>query len=78
MPTLTFKVSVEEARKIRARAREAKSPSISDFLRKVALQESAPRPRVLVKDKLTGLMVDSTPGPLITDEQVRAALADFP
>jgi hypothetical protein len=80
MPTITFKVSGEEARKIRARARAAKSPSVSDFLRKVALTEKPlrRRRRVLVRDSLTGLMVDATPGPVVTDEQVRAALADFP
>jgi len=78
MPTITFKVSAEEARVIRARARASKSPSISEFLRKVALQEPAPQKRVLVKDKLTGVMVDATPGPVVSDEQVRAALADFP
>jgi hypothetical protein len=80
MPTITFKVSVEEARKIRARARAAKSPNVSAYLRKVALDEkcSANQSRVLVKDPLTGIMVDTTPGPLVTDEELKAALADFP
>ena len=80
MPTITFKVSAQEARKIRARAKAAKSPSVSDFLRKVALNEkpSAHRRRVMIKDPLTGVMVDATPGSLVTDEEVKAALADFP
>jgi len=80
MPTITFKVSVEEARKIRARARAAKAPSVSDFLRKVALAEkSAVRQRrVLKKDPLTGVMVDATPGPIVTDDMIKAILADFP
>ena len=30
------------------------------------------------RDALTGLMVDVTPGDVVTDEQVKAVLADFP
>ena len=80
MPTITFKVSVQEARKIRARAKAEKSPSVSDFLRKVALNEKpSPRQRrVMMKDPLTSFMVDVTPGPMVTAEEVKAALADFP
>jgi len=80
MPTITFKVSAEEARKIRARARAAKSPNVSAYLRKVALEEkhSVKQRRVLVKDPLTGIMVDATPGPMVTDKEVKSALTDFP
>jgi hypothetical protein len=80
MPTITFKVSAEEARKIRARARAAKSPTVSDFLRKVALDAGPTQSpqRVMKRDALTGLMVDVTPGDVVTDEQVKAVLADFP
>jgi hypothetical protein len=80
MPTITFKVSVEEARKIRARAQAAKAPSVSDFLRKVALSDkpTVRQRRVLKKDPLTGIMVDATPGPIVTDDIVKALLADFP
>lgn len=80
MPTITFKVSVEEARKIRARARAANAPTVSDFLRRVALDEKPParRRRVLVKDPLTGLLVDKTPGSMVSDQEIHAALADFP
>jgi len=80
MPTITFKVSAEEARNIRARARAAKARSVSEYLRKVALDEKPPprRRRVLVKDPLTGLLVDATPGPAVSDDQIRAALAEFP
>lgn len=79
MPTITFKVSAEEARRIRARARAAKAASVSDYLRKIALNEKSPaRRRVLKKDPLTGVLVDATPGPVVTDEEVKAVLADFP
>lgn len=71
---------MEEARKIRARARAAKAPSVSDFLRKVALDEKkhVRSRRVLIKHPLTGVMIDATPGPIVTDEEIKAALADFP
>ena len=78
MPVLTFKVTADEARRIRARARASKSPSVSDYLRRAALPPPSATRRVMVKNPLTGLMVDNTPGPVVSDEMVRHALADFP
>ena len=78
MPVLTFKVTADEARRIRARARASKSPSVSDYLRKKALPPPPRARRVMVKNPLTGIMVDATPGPVVSDEMVRQSLADFP
>jgi hypothetical protein len=79
MPIITFKVSAAEARKIRAKARAAKAGSVSDFLRKSALGEPVSRRKpVLRKHPVSGLVYDATPGPAVSDEEIRAALADFP
>jgi hypothetical protein len=79
MPTISFKVSPEEARAIRRRARAAKS-SVSSYLRAVALVDKPTRSRRrrLVRHPVSGLLVDATPGPPVTPEQIKEALADFP
>ncbi len=49
MPVLTFKVTPEEARQIRAKARADRAESVSAYLRKRALGgfvEGAPAPRL--------------------------------
>jgi hypothetical protein len=79
MPILTFKVTAAEARTIRAKARAAKSKSVSSFLRKSVLGDTpAPHKLVLKKHPVSGLTYDATPGRMVTDEEIRAALADFP
>lgn len=80
MPVLSFKVTAAEARQIRARARAEKAGSVSAYLRKSALREAAPpvRARLVKKHPVSGLLYDATPGPKVTDEEIRAALADFP
>lgn len=79
MPVLTFKVTDGEARIIRARAHSAKAKSLSAFLRKSVLQESPARRKVVTKTHpVSGLPYDASPGPQVTDEEIRAALADFP
>ena len=81
MPILTFKVSPEEARTIRARARAARAASVSAYLRKQALGEPpSPRrgKRIIKKHPVSGLLYDATPGPVVSAEAIRAALADFP
>jgi hypothetical protein len=82
MPTLTFKVSEAEARTIRARARAAKA-NVSAFLRISALGAPvAKRPRKLAmrKHPISGLPYDASGAklPVVTNEEVRALLADFP
>jgi len=80
MPTLTFKVTAAEPRTIRARAAKA---NVSAFLRTRA--PGAPvteklRKLVLRKHPVSGLPYDASGAklPVITHEEVRALLADFP
>jgi len=80
MPTLTFKVSPEEARAIRSKAR-AEHATVSAFLRIRALgAPPAPRKIIIKKHPVSGLLYDAggVGGPLVTREQIKAALADFP
>lgn len=79
MPVLTFKVTEAEERAIRAKARAAKAESLSAFLRKAVLGDTPARRELVVKTHpVSGLPYDATPGPAVTDEEIRAALADFP
>jgi len=80
MPVLTFKVTAAEAAAIRARARAQRRRSLSDYLRAVALDTAAPPRRrlVLKKHPVSGLAYNAAPGPQVTQEQIDAALADFP
>ena len=82
MPTLTFKVSPAEARVIRAAAHAAKA-NVSTFLRERALGAAKrPQPRKLVfkRHPVSGLPYDASGKnlPIVTREQIAAALADFP
>jgi hypothetical protein len=80
MPTLTFKVSPEEARTIRAKARAEKS-SVSAFLRTRVLDAKPVQRKVIIKKHpVSGLPYNAggTGYPLVTHEQIKALLADFP
>ncbi|MYD71279.1 MAG: hypothetical protein F4W89_11130 [Acidobacteria bacterium] len=80
MPRVSFKVSAEEARLIRARARE-EGVSLSDYLRRrVRLATPAPGPPKLVRCPHTGAMIFAAPEdqPLLTTDNVREFLSDFP
>jgi len=81
MPTLTFKVSPEEAREIRAKA-HAEKATVSAFLRARVLEARSARPRrrIIRKHPISGLPFDATDkgGPTVTLEQIKAALTDFP
>lgn len=80
MPVLTFKVSDPEARIIRARAR-AQRTSVSAYLRRAALGESGrKRPVKVVRRRhpVSGLTYNAAIGRRATDDEIRAALADFP
>ena len=80
MTTISFKVSQEEARAIRARARQ-EHLTVSEFLRRQAA--ARPRPEAKVKLRrcpLTGATIfDGAEGlPPLTVETTREMLADFP
>lgn len=82
MPTLSLRLSRDEIREVRRRARLAGKKNLSAYVRAAILPGSdrpAGRPR-LVRDKLTGsLVLHSPPGtPALTPETVRDMLADFP
>lgn len=79
MPVISFKVTAAEARQIRARARAEKAGSVSAYLRKTALGESTAAARVVRrKHPVSGLTYNAAPGRVVSDEEIRAALADFP
>jgi hypothetical protein len=80
MPVLSFKVDPYSAERIRANARAAKS-SVSAYLRKAALGEDERKPAKIVRRNhpVSGLPYNAAgSGRLVTDEEIRAALADFP
>ena len=80
MPTISFKVSEEEARLIRSRAGR-EGVSVSEYLRRRAsIAMSAPRLPRLVRCPRTGAMIfgaldDHTP---LDTATVRELLSDFP
>jgi hypothetical protein len=80
MPTLTFKVTIDEARRIRAEARDKKM-SLSEYVRGRALSNGKASMHVRkVRCEHTGARIFSSPAgtrPLTTDT-VREMLADFP
>jgi len=79
MPVISLKVSPADARRIRALAK-ARSKTVSAYLREQALPApGATNRRIsLRKHRASGLSYDASPGPAVTDEEIRAALADFP
>jgi hypothetical protein len=80
MPVLSFKVDPAAARRIRANARADKT-SVSAYLRRVALGEGQSKPLKIVRGlhPLSGLPYNAgSIGRKVTNEEIRAALADFP
>lgn len=79
MPTFSFKVSLEEARAIRAKAR-AENANVSAFVRSRVLDAKvAPRrKRIIQKHPVSGLYYDAKPGPTVSQAEIDAALANFP
>ena len=80
MPVLTFKVTVPEARIIRAKARAVRT-SLSAYLRRAALgQDPGAKPAKIVRRRhpVSGLTYNAAKGRTATEEEIRAALADFP
>lgn len=80
MPILTFKVSEAEALRIRREARRRKAP-VSVYIRQRLLSdeaEQAARPLVK-KHPVSGLPYDANPRAVrATEEEIQAALADYP
>jgi len=80
MPTITFKVSTDEARRIRAEARRKKM-TLSEYIRRRALSDGKSSSHMRrVRCSHTGATIFSSPsgaGPLTT-ETVREMLSDFP
>ena len=82
MPTITFKVSAQEAAHIRRLARR-EGRTVSEFLRHRAIQSPVAAESHgyhVEKSPVTGLPVMHAPErtPPVTSEQVRALLSDFP
>ena len=77
MPVLSFKVSAGEARTIRALAK-AKKKTVSAYLREQALPDRKRAKLAVRRHPVSGLIYDATPGLTVTEEEIRAALADFP
>lgn len=79
MPVLTFKVTAAEERAIRAKARAAKAESLSAFLRASVLGETPAKAKIIRRiHPVSGLPYNAAPGRTVTDEEIRAALADYP
>jgi hypothetical protein len=80
MATITFKVTAEEARLIRARAKQERL-SVSEYLRRKASgsMSSARKPR-RIRCPHTGAMIFSAPSDQapLTTESVRDLLSEFP
>jgi len=80
MPVLSFKVDAPSARRIRANARAAKS-SVSAYLRQAALGDPG-RPLAKItrgKHPVSGLPCNAArSGRVVTEDEIRAALAEFP
>jgi hypothetical protein len=82
MPTISFKVTAREVARIRELARRD-GLTVSEFLRRRAVSTaggSAAGEYRITKDPLTGLPVmEGPPGrALVSSEQIRALMADFP
>lgn len=80
MPVVSFKVTEEQARELRRAARR-KRQTVSEYLRTAAFP-SAARPKrsvIIKKHPISGLPYDASPDAVAaTEEQIKAALADFP
>jgi hypothetical protein len=80
MATISFKVSPEEARAIRKRARQEEM-TVSAFLRRQAILPPPPAPAVELKTcpKTGATIFDSlVHSPALDVEKTREILADFP
>lgn len=79
MKTISFKVSEDEALRIRQKAKHEKL-SVSEYLRRRAMGQENPGPVGKVRCKLTGaeIFAPLPESPVLTTQSVRQMLADFP
>jgi hypothetical protein len=79
MTTISFKVSEDEARLIRKRAKQQRM-SVSEYLRRRAAGSEAVAPVAKIRCDITGAEIFAPlPGsPPLTTETVRQMMADFP
>ena len=79
MTTISFKVSEDEARHIRKRARQQRL-SVSEYLRRRATGTDEAAPVGKVRCDITGaeIFAPLTGGSVLTTETVRQMLAEFP
>jgi len=79
MPVISFKVSAEHARHLRRSAR-IKHKTVSEYLRDATTPETPPKRRMMIKmHPISGLPYDANPDAVVaTEEEIKAALADFP
>ena len=80
MPTLTLELTAAENRALRARAR-AEKQTLASYARARLIDVSAvPSRRKLIikKHPVSGLPYNATPGPMVSQAEIDAALADFP
>jgi hypothetical protein len=78
MPVISFKVSADEARRIRRLARSCKK-TVSAYLRDRALpRRTRSRATRTARHPVSGLTFDTTDGPAVTQEEISAALVEFP
>ncbi len=80
MPVLSFKVDSRSANRIRANARAEKS-SVSAYLRKRALGGEELKSAKISRRKhpVSGLLYNAAVGGrVVSDDEIRAALAEFP
>jgi len=78
MPIISFKVSAEHARHLR-RAARLKNKTVSEYLRDMTKPEARIKHRMVIKTHpVSGLPYDAGPGPVVTEEMIKEALADFP
>ncbi len=79
MTTISFKVSEEEARRIRNRARQQRL-SVSEYLRRRATGSEVAAPVGKIRCDLTGaeIFAPLSGGSALSTETVRQMLAEFP
>ena len=79
MPVISFKVSPDHASHLRRTAR-LKHKTVSEYLRDTTKPEAPPRRRMIIKmHPISGLPYDANPDAVVaTEEEIKAALADFP
>ena len=79
MPVFSFRVSVAEARAIRAKARGENAASVSAYLRKVALGVDVVVTQIeRRRHPVSGLPYNAAAGRVASAAEVTTALADFP